>query len=136
MAKDEHVGRKIAAGAAVAGLVGYLSGLLTAPKSGEATRKGISNKAEDIKEGAAEQLQDAHDELQDLLKSAKNKSLSLGAKAREEYNEAVVKGKDAQNKSSQVLKAFKNGEADDPELNRSVRQARAAIKNLRRFLKS
>jgi len=135
MSKDEHVGRKLAAGALIGGLVGYITGIFTAPKSGEATRRGIANKAEDIKESAAEQLQDAHDELQDLLASAKRKSLSLGSKAREEFNEAVATGKDAQNKASTTLKAFKAGEADDPELNRSVRQTRAAIKNLKKYLK-
>lgn len=136
MAKNDHTGRKIALSAAIGGLMGYLSGLFTAPKSGQATRRGIANKAEDVKETAAEQLQDANDELQDLLKSAKNKSLSLSSRAREEFNEAVVKGKDAQDKASKVLKAIKAGEADDPELNKSVKQARSAVKNLRRYLKS
>jgi len=134
--KDEHTGRKLAIGAAIAGVVGYVSGILTAPKSGRETREDIADKAEDIKEGTEEQLQNAHDELSDLLKTAKNKSVALGSKARGEFNEAVVAAKDAQNKASYVLKAVRAGEADDPALNKAIKQAKQAQKNLSKFLKS
>ena len=134
--KDEHTGRKLAIGAAIAGVVGYVSGILTAPKSGRETREDIADKAEDIKEGTEEQLQNAHDELSDLLKTAKNKSVALSSKARGEFNEAVVAAKDAQNKASYVLKAVRAGEADDPALNKAIKQAKQAQKNLAKFLKS
>jgi gas vesicle protein len=38
--KKENTGKKIALGAAVAGVVGYLGGILTAPKSGRSRRSG------------------------------------------------------------------------------------------------
>lgn len=137
MAKNEpHTGRKLAIGAAIAGVVGYIGGILTAPKSGKQTREDIADKAGDIKEGAEEQLQNAHDELSELLKKAKSKSISLGSKAREEFNEAVVHAKDAQNKASHVLKAVRAGEADDPALNKAVKQAKQAKKNLSKYLGS
>jgi gas vesicle protein len=47
--KENHTGRKIAVGSAIAGLAGYIAGVLTAPKSGQKTRQDISNKASDIK---------------------------------------------------------------------------------------
>ncbi|OVE79328.1 hypothetical protein BVY00_00670 [bacterium G20] len=134
--KDEHTGRKVAVGAAIAAVVGYVSGILTAPKSGKETREDIADKAEDIKEDAAEQLQNAHDDLSDLIKTAKNKSVALGSKARGEFNEAVVAAKDAQNKASYVLKAVKAGEADDPALNKAIKQAKQAKKNLSKYLGS
>lgn len=126
----------MALGAIVGGAAGYLAGVLTAPKSGAQTRKDLTNKAGEVKDSAEEQLESTVDELNSALKSVKGKSLALNAKAREEFDETVVKAKDAQNKASQVLKALKAGEAEDPELNKAVRQARLAIKNLSKYLKS
>lgn len=134
--RDEHIGRKVAIGSVVAGAVGYLAGVLTAPKSGKQTRKDIADKAGDIVNDTEDQLQDLNDELKDLIKSTKDKTIALSSSARAEFNEAVVKAKDAQNKSTQVLKAAKAGEASDPDLNKAVKQARQAIKNLGKFLKS
>src|SRR3989344_6490982 len=136
MKDEEHTGRKFAIGALLAGAVGYVTGILTAPKSGKETRDDIANKAEDIKESAEEQLQRAHDELADLIKTAKDKSLALGSKARTEFNEAVVAAKDAQNKTAHLLKAVRAGEADDPQLNKALKQAKAAAKNLSKYFKS
>lgn len=134
--RDKHTGRKLAIGAALAGAVGYVSGILTAPKSGKETREDIADRADELKEGAEEQLQSAHDELNELIQSAKNKSVALGSKARVEFNEAVVRAKDAQNKAAHVLRAVRAGQADDPELNKAIKQAKQAQKNLSKFLKS
>ncbi len=136
MAKENHDGRNFALGAILAGVAGYVTGLLTAPKSGKETREDITDKAKDIKQGAEDQLQSAHDEVEDLLKTAKKKTLALSAQAREEFNEAVVKAKDAQNKSTSVLKAIRAGEASDPELSKAVKQLKLAQKNLAKYLKS
>jgi gas vesicle protein len=134
--REEHVGRKIAIGSALAGLAGYVAGILTAPKSGKQTRKDITDKATDLKDDTQDQLQDLHDELKGLIKSTKLKTVALSSSARAEFNEAVVRAKDAQNKAAQVLKAAKAGEASDPDLNKAVKQARQAIKNLGKYLKN
>ncbi len=134
--RDEHTGRKLAIGTALAGAVGYVTGILTAPKAGRETREDLADKADEIKEGGEEQLQSAHDELNELIKTAKNKSVALGSKARVEFNEAVVTAKDAQNKAAYVLKAVRSGQADDPALNKAIKQAKQAQKNLSKFLKS
>ncbi|HSX18012.1 MAG TPA: YtxH domain-containing protein [Candidatus Saccharimonadales bacterium] len=136
MARDNHTGRKIAVGALVAGAAGYLAGILTAPKSGKETRGDIADKASDVKEDSIEQLQNAQAELEELIQDAKNKTMALSAKAREEFDEAVIKAKDAKNKTGTLLKSVKAGEADDPELNKAIKQARAAAKNLAKYFKS
>ncbi len=136
MAKENHTGRKIAISAVVAGVAGYVTGLLTAPKSGEDTRKDIAGKASDIKEEVVDQLKDLQLELEDLIADAKEKTVGLGAKAKEELSEAVAKAKDAKDKVGVLIKSAKAGEADDPELNRAIRQARAAAKNLSKYLKA
>ncbi len=135
MAKN-NTGRKFALGAILTGIVGYLTGILTAPKSGQETREDIANKAEEVKEGAETQLQNAHDELNDLIDETKTKTLALGARAREEFNEAVLRAKDARNKAAHVLKAVKSGHADDPQLEKALKQAKQAAKNLSKYLKS
>ncbi len=134
--RKQHTARKIALGSAVAGAAGYLAGILTAPKSGKETRADITDKAEDLKGDTAEQLVDLEAELKELIQSTKIKTVALSSTARAEFNEAVVKAKDAQNKASQVVKAAKAGEASDPDLNKAVKQARQAIKNLGKFLKN
>jgi gas vesicle protein len=134
--KSKNTGRNIAVGSAIAGLLGYVAGILTAPKSGKQTREDIANKAGDVKDNIEDQLYQLNEELKELIKSTKVKTMSLNSSARAEFNEAVVKAKDAQNKSMEVLKAAKAGEASDPDLNKAVKQARQAIKNLSRFLKS
>lgn len=133
--RDRNTGKKVAIGALIAGVGGYLAGILTAPQSGKETREDIADKAGDIKDDAGAQLQKAQDELADTLKEAQSKAGELKAKARAELNEAIARGKDAQVKSKAVLRAFKDGESDDPELNRAVKQAKQAQKNLSKFLK-
>lgn len=134
--RRHNTGRNIVIGSAIAGVVGYLAGILTAPKSGKQTRDELAGKADDIKEDSLAQLQDLNDELKDVIKTTKVKTIALSSSARAEFNEAVVRAKDAQNKASQVIKAAKAGEADDPELNKAVKQGRQALKNLAKYLKS
>jgi gas vesicle protein len=134
--KKSHTGRKIAVGSAIAGVAGYLAGILTAPKSGKETRGDIADKAEDVKETSEEQLQNLNEELKGLIKDTKAKTIVLSSTARAELNEAVIRAKDAQNKTAQVLKAVKNGEATDPDLDKAVKQAKHAAKNLGKFFKN
>jgi gas vesicle protein len=117
-------------------MVGYLAGILTAPKSGEESRDDLKQKTEEVKNDAEYQLSELNNELRQLIKDAKVKTLALNSSARTEFNEAVVRAKDAQNKTTQVLKAAKAGEAEDPDLNKAVKQARQAAKNLGKFFKN
>ena len=134
--RKEKTVKKVAIGSAIAGGIGYLAGILTAPKSGKDTRHDIANKAGDVKASAEDELADLNDELKDLIKSAKTKTIALSSTARAEFNEALIRAKDAQNKTGQVLKAVKNGEAADPDLNKAVKQGQQAVKNLGKFFKS
>lgn len=134
--KKQHTAQKLAIGSMIAGAVGYLAGILTAPKSGKDTRHDIASKAEDVKDSAEDQLADLNDELKGLIKTTKVKTVALSSTARAEFNEAVIRAKDAQSKASEVLKAVKQGEASDPDLNKAVKQAKQAVKNLGKYLKT
>jgi gas vesicle protein len=133
---EKGTAKKLAIGSAIAGIAGYITGVLTAPKSGKETREDITDAAWDVKDSLENQLRDLSDELKDLLDQTKNKTVALSSHAREDFNESIVKAKDAQNKAASVLKAAKAGEASDPELNKAVKQARQAIKNLGKYMKS
>jgi gas vesicle protein len=133
--KRQNTGKKMAASALIAGVAGYIGGILTAPKSGKDTRKQLAEEAEGLKDSTEEQLQRANEELKVLIKDAKTKTVSLSSQAKEEFNEALLRAKDAQNKASTTLKAVKNGESDDPELNKAVKQAKQAAKNLGKYFK-
>ncbi len=136
MANQNHTGRRIAVGALIAGAAGYLAGILTAPKSGKETRADISDKAKDAKDETLDQLQNLHTELDNLIQKTKDKTVGLSSQAREEFNDAVVKAKDAKDKTGTLLKSVKAGQADDPELNKAIKQAKAAVKNLAKYFKS
>jgi gas vesicle protein len=105
--KKPNTGKKMALSALIAGVAGYIGGVLTAPKSGKETRKKLTEEAEGFKDSAEEQLQKANEDLKVLLKDAKTKTVSLSAQAKEEFNEALLRAKDAQNKASSTLKAIK-----------------------------
>ncbi len=136
MAKDKHTGRKFAIGTAVAAVTGYVAGILTAPKSGRETREDIADTAGEVKDSAVADLQVLEIELKDLVANAKSKTIALSSHAREEFDEAVIKAKDAQNKVAYLVKAAKSGKADDPDVNKAIKQAKQAKKNLGKFLKS
>lgn len=134
--KDNNTVRKLAVGTAIAGAVGYVAGILTAPKSGRVTRSDMANKAGEIKDSLVDQLQELSDNLNLLLKSAKLKTSGLSTSARAEFNETVIKAKDAQNKAVHVLKAVKSGQSTDADLNKAIKQAKLAIKNLEKYLQN
>lgn len=122
--------------ALITGLFGFLAGILTAPKSGKETREDIKDRAHDIKQTSITQLTNIEAELGKLIKEVSGKASRLNNKARSEYNEATIRARDAQNKSKTVLKAVKNGTAENDDLDLAVKQAKDAIKNLSKYLKS
>jgi len=119
----------------LAGAAGFITGILTAPKSGKETRKELAEKTDELKEQTAADLKKATDELSDMIKAAKDKSLALSAQARSEFNEAVIRAKDARNKAVHVFKAFKSGSSEDRQLNSAIKQVKLARKNLAKYLK-
>lgn len=122
--------------ALITGIFGYLAGILTAPKSGKETRKDIADKAGEIKESGLVELRAIEAELVTLMKATQDKAGQLTSRARAEYNEALIRAKDAQNKSKAVLQAVKSGSADNEDLDVAVKQSREAVKNLKKFIKS
>jgi gas vesicle protein len=126
---------KWAAGALAAGAVGYVVGLLTAPKSGKETREDIKNNATKAKVEAEKKLKVVLGELNEKLESAKLTGVKLKGVSKTEFDKATEKAVHAKEKVRQVLSALHNGEADDPELSKALKDAKDALKHLETFIK-
>lgn len=127
--------RRLAIGSSLAAAAGYLAGILTAPKSGKETRQDIKVAAERGRIEAEKDLKRLHTELDKVIKDAKAGSDKLGAKAQAELKELIAKANDTKEKTRQVISAIHEGDAEDQDLKRAVKNANLALKNLRKYLK-
>lgn len=131
----KNTAKKFALGTLIAALVGYIAGILTAPKSGKETRQDIKNKAEDTYAAAEKELKRLHTELGQLLDQASQKADSLKGKVGKEFGEAVEKSKRAKQKTRELLSGLHEGDAEDKDLQKAISEASKAIDHLRKFLK-
>lgn len=135
MSKESN-GKRVAIGAAVAGVAGFVAGILTAPKSGKETRKDIKNAAIKAKSDAEKNLKNMHSELNARLTDVKVKGEELSGKAKDEFNDIVEKAKNAKEKVREVLSSMHDGDAEDPDLKKALKDAKDSLKNLEKFIKS
>lgn len=127
--------KTVAVGALILAGASYLTGILTAPKSGKQTRKEILDNTVKAKIEGEKKLKRIHSELQVLIKDAESKSKQLKAKAKIDLQEATKKAKIAKEKAKEMLSAIHNGEAQDPNLNAVIAEVKLAQKNLITYLK-
>ncbi len=128
-------GKKFALGAIVAAGAGYIAGILTAPKSGKETRADIKNAAVELKKQAEIKLKALNTELADALVLAKVQLDKLSGKAKAELEEAMQMAQNAKQKAREVLSAIHEGEADDKDLEKAVKQATSALESLKKYIK-
>lgn len=126
---------KWAAGALALGVVGYVAGVLTAPKSGKETRADIKNAANKAKTEIEKKLKTVLSDLNTRLEDVKAKGAKLTGKAKDEYDKAVANAVTAKNKVREVLSALHDGDADDPELKKALEDAKKALKHLEKYAK-
>lgn len=127
--------KRLAVGSAAAGVAGYVAGILTAPKSGKQTRADIKKAADKSVARVEKELKKLHTDLDQAIKDAGVAAKKGSAKAQKEIKELVVKAKDAKEKVRVVLSAIHEGEAEDQDLNKAIKQANTSLKNLRTYLK-
>jgi gas vesicle protein len=133
--KEERRGlaKKLAVGAALTALVGYVVGVLTAPKSGKETREAIRDKAYETYGAAEKELKKLHTELTDVIDEVSDRITSF--KNSREVSGALDKGRDAKQKAREVLSTLHDGEASDKDLKKAISDATKAIEHLRDFLR-
>lgn len=127
-------GTKFAVGTAIAAGVGYVAGVLTAPKSGKATRKDIQDKAVKAKTELEKKLKDLNAELNKLIAIAKTKAKSAQSGAKTELQKALETAVSAKEKAREVISAFHEGESDDKDLQKAVNDVNKAISHLKSYL--
>ena len=126
--------KKFALGTLFAAIAGYLTGILTAPKSGKETREDIKETAQKGFSEAEKQLKALHTELGKLIDETKAKTGELSDKTKQELESLVGKAKDAKEKAREVLSAIHEGDAEDKDLKKAIGDATKAIEHLRDYL--
>jgi gas vesicle protein len=127
--------KKLAIGSALAAGAGYVAGVLTAPKSGRDTRTDIKNSVDKSRVEAEKELKKLHTELDRVIKESKVSGGKLSERAQTELKELVTRAKDTKEKAREVISAIHEGDAEDKDLKRAVKDASAALKHLRDYLK-
>lgn len=127
--------KKFAIGTIIAGAVGYVAGILTAPKSGKETRKDLRDAASHALAEGEKQLKNLHTELNDLLKEAQGVAVKLKGEAREQLEKAMSAGAVVKEKARVLLSAAHEGTAEDKDLQKAIKEANKAIEHLKTYLK-
>jgi len=127
--------KRFALGAVIAGIAGYLAGLLTAPQSGKETRADIKDTAVRGMREAERQLKKLHTELNDVLAEATERVDKLSGKAKEDMQAAVDATRAAKEKAREILSAVHEGRAEDTELENAIKDAQKAVTHLKSYIK-
>jgi gas vesicle protein len=134
MADKSNNAGKWAIGAAVAGVAGFVAGILAAPKSGKETREDIKHVATKAKSEAEKTLKSLHSDLNKTIADVKAKGEKLSGKAKAEYDGVMEKAQSAKEKVRDVLSTMHDGNPDDPDLKKALKDAKDALKSLEKFV--
>jgi len=127
-------GKNIAIGAAIAGVLGYVAGILTAPKSGKETRQDIKDKAVETKQEVEKRLKQLHSQLDELLAQGKELSAKLSDQAQKEWEKLAKAAAASKEKVRAVLSSIHEGGTKDKDLQKAVSEASAAVESLKEYL--
>lgn len=130
----KRTSQRLAIGASVAAAVGYLAGILTAPKSGKETRQEIQRNASKARTEAEHQLKMLHSELNSLINDGKNQANIANAKLKKELAEVLAKAHIAKDKAREMLSAIHEGDAEDRDLQKAITEVNKAIKHLKKYI--
>ncbi|MEI7682826.1 MAG: YtxH domain-containing protein [Candidatus Saccharibacteria bacterium] len=126
--------KNVAIGAMIAGVAGYVTGILTAPKSGKETRKDIKDKAMQTKVEAEKQLKQLHSQLDLLLKKGKAASAKLSNSAKVEWEKISKAATASKEKVRAVLSSVHEGGTDDKDLQQAISDANTAVNHLKDYI--
>lgn len=130
----KNTGRNFAVGAAIAGVVGYVAGILTAPKSGKETRQDVKDAAVRTKQEAEKRLKALHSNIESLIDEGKKKTQKLSEAAQQDWDKVVANALVAKEKVREVLSALHEGDVDDKDLKKAMKEAASAVDHLKAYL--
>ncbi len=128
-------GNSVALGALLVAGIGYVAGVMTAPKSGRETRKDIQRAALKAKSEAEHKLKDLHSELTQLIDESLKKGKNLKQTAKNELVDALSTAQVTKEKARELLSALHEGEADDKDLQKAIKEVKASIDHIKKYLK-
>jgi len=131
MSKDS---KKFAIGALVAAGAGYLTGILTAPKSGKETREDIKDVAIKAKHETEKTLKLLHTEVTEQIDRAKNIANKVHKSSKEELDGMVAAALSAKEKARDMITALRDGDVEDADLKSAIKDVNLAITHLRAYL--
>lgn len=126
--------KKFAIGAAVAGGLGYLAGILTAPKSGKETRADVKNAAVKVKLEAEKEFKKLYGEVTKQLERAKELGKKLQAEHKDDLDKLVAAATNAKVKIKQILTNIHDGDVEDKDLKKALKDVNDAVDSLKAFL--
>lgn len=126
--------KKFAIGAVIAAGVGYVTGILTAPKSGKETREDVKNAAINAKREAEKTLKKLHSELNEQLDRAKVVADKIQVSGKKELERMVTAARIAKEKARDMLTALHEGDVEDKDLKSAITEVNMAIDHLRAYL--
>lgn len=125
--------KKFAIGTIFAAMAGFVTGILTAPKSGKETRKDIKETALKVKNEAEEKLKQLHKELDELLVSAKMNTEQMRGTIKEQATNTLQNALATKEKVQNMLVNAKGGAVKDKELKKAIKEANEAIAHLKKY---
>ena len=126
--------RTIAVGSMLIAGVGYVAGVLTAPKSGRETRKDLRKAALKAKSELERKLKSAHSELNKLLDETSAFAKKSKGKLDVEFEKARTQAEAVRQKTRELLSAVHEGEAEDLDLQKAISDVKKASTHLKKFL--
>lgn len=126
--------RNVAVGTLIAAGIGYAAGMLTAPKSGRETRKDLQKAALQAKKESEKTFKNLHNELAATIDSAKKQSQKIASSKRDDIEKAISKAQIAKKKVGEILSSIHEGEAEDKDLQKAVKDVNNAIEHLRKYI--
>jgi gas vesicle protein len=127
--------KRVALGAVVAAAAGYVAGILTAPQSGKETREDIKETAVKTYKTAEKELKELHTDLTKLMDEAGKRADEFKGTAEKNLAKAVESGKAAKEKARELLSAVHEGDAQDKDLDKAIKETKKAVEHLRSYLK-
>lgn len=125
--------KKFVLGTVIAAAVGYVAGLLTAPKSGKETREDIKDAASSAILASEKQLKVLQKDMDEALGFAKKELAKLSGRAKTNLDEAIEKTQDVKAKVKELIASIHSGEVEDKDLQAAVSEASKVLKHLQSF---
>ncbi|MBP7767380.1 YtxH domain-containing protein [Candidatus Saccharibacteria bacterium] len=131
-----HKSNRWALGAIIAGIGGYIAGILTAPKSGKETRQDIKVEATNLGKEAENELKKLHDELSKLIEQAQVKGKDIKSSLDTSSKDVLDKAHKAKKSAQQAIAAFKKDYSNNEHVDKAIKEVKKAVDDLKNHAKN